>query len=220
VLARRVALLVALGATMAGCATGGRPSFGEAAATTVLGGDTGAPVGDAAVDTVLSRLEQPAGPDFTARYQVVRRIGDVRTEATVVRHGGDVSVIIGDTRFLLGDRPRTCTVSTGACEDGTLDQRVFGDAGISSAFWSSGPAHALRVAYARRTGGSQPASQQVGGQTVQCVDIPLGEGTERYCATTLGPVAVWSTADKQVELVSITDTADPSAFGGPATTQA
>jgi hypothetical protein len=215
VLTGRVVLLVALGLGAAGCATGSRPSFGEGAATTVLGGDVGTPVGDAAVDTVLGRLEQPAGPDFTAHYQLVRRLGDVHADATVVRHGEDMSVTIGDTRFLLGDQPQTCTVSTGACVDGTLDQRVS-DTGISSTFWSPGPARALRVAYARRTGGAQPASQQVGGQTVQCVDIPLGEGTERYCATALGPVAVWSTADKQVELVSMTDTADVGLLGEPA----
>ena len=59
------------------------------------------------------------------------------------------------------------------------------------------------------------STQRVAGQSVQCVDVPVGAGVEHYCATSAGPVARWDTAAVSVELTGLTDAPDPGAFAVP-----
>jgi hypothetical protein len=57
----------------------------------------------------------------------------------------------------------------------------------------------------------------VGGTTATCVDVPVGPGTERYCATPDGLVGYWDTAATQVALTAFQSVADPGAFSVPGT---
>ncbi|HEX9260621.1 MAG TPA: hypothetical protein VF855_13865 [Acidimicrobiales bacterium] len=210
--ARRLLVVTALAVvTLTGCVTGERPTLGP---MPDLGGSTGTPVGDAGVDKVLGLLEaaQRGSPTtFTAVYGVTRKLGPLSVSGTVVRDGGNLSITLGDVRYLVGGASKTCTVSTGACEAGLLEQRTS-DVTVGSGFFAASPARALRVAYARKTGPAVPSQQTVAGIAVDCVDILAGAGTERYCATPAGPLALWDTADKTVTLAKFETTADPNAF--------
>jgi len=86
---------------------------------------------------------------------------------------------------------------------------------VGSAFWAGGPARALRVALTRRSGPPVASTQDVAGQSAQCVDVPVGAGVEHYCASSLGPVARWDTAAVAVELTGLSPAADPTAFTAP-----
>ena len=216
---RTTSALVAGALVLAGCATGPRPTLVEQ--TPALGGTAGEPVGDPAVDPVLALLESVGPTEFTASYTVVRKLGPNTTTAQVVREGVVTSVTVGDVRFLDAESDVTCSISGATCEEGLQEARIS-DYSVSSSFWGSSPARALRVAYSRRSGSPQPASMELGGVTATCVDIPVGPGTERYCATPSGLVAFWDTAAIQVSLTGYQDTPDQTAFivPGPVVGQA
>jgi hypothetical protein len=207
-----VMAVVATSALLTSCFTGSRPHLNDADST--LGGRPGTPSGDAGADTVLGLLEGTAGAQFTATYRIVRKLGPNETNATVVQDGDTRSVTVGDIRFLHTSTDQTCSISADACEPGTLDARIS-DYSVGSAFWAGGPARALRVAMTRRSGPPVASTQTVGGQTAQCVDVPVGPGVEHYCVTPLGPVARWDTAALTVELTTMTNTPDATAFTAP-----
>jgi hypothetical protein len=206
-----VPLICAL-VTLAACGTGARPSLGVE--VPVVGG-TGSAVGDVATDAVLQRLEQVAGHTFTASYRLRRKFGDKATTATVVQNGVQISVTVGDVRFLMGSRTVTCSLASGQCQDGTLDARIS-DFSVASNFFAVSPARALRVAYARKSGDTIGVEQTIAGIRSTCVEVPLGGGSERYCATPVGAVAQWDTAAIHIELSGLTDSVDPTAFDVPA----
>jgi hypothetical protein len=208
---RPVAALVGALLVLAGCGIGERPTLG---ASVPVGGGAGTPVGDVATDAVLQRLEDAGGQTFTASYQLLRKFGDKSTTATVVEDGDQVSVTVGDVRFLLGDRTVTCSLATSQCEDGTLDARIS-DYMISSNFYAESPARALRVAYARKTAATIASDQTFAGVSSTCVEVPVGAGSDHYCAAIVGVVALWDTAAVHVELTGLTDSADPTAFQVP-----
>jgi hypothetical protein len=208
VLAAGLALLAVIGA---GCATGQRPTLGSSVA---IGGGTGEPVGDEAVDSVLRLLEGEESPTYTARYRLTRKLGATQADGTVVRDGDQRSITVGDIRFLVGPDERTCNLATGECEDGVLEARIS-DVGVATTFYGPSPARALRVAFERRSGPPVAGAATVGGLQTTCVDVPVGGGVERYCAAPGGQVALWDTAATNVELVSQVDTADPAAFTIP-----
>lgn len=210
----RLSLLLAGVTLLAACATGERPSLGPV--DTVLGGETGATVGDPAVDPVLSLLESGGPGEFSAAYTVVRKLGPNTTTAQVVRQGEVTSVTVGDVRFLDADEDLTCSIAAGVCEAGILEARIS-DYSVGSSFWAASPARALRVAHARRSGEPVATTMDIGGLTATCVDIPVGPGTERYCASPTGPVAFWDTAATQVSLTAYQDTPDQTAFIVPGT---
>lgn len=179
-----------------------------------MGSGAGSTLGDPPTDAVLERLEQVAGQTFTASYRLLRKFGNKSTTATVVQDGEEVSVTVGDVRFLLGSRTVTCSMASGQCEDGTIDARIS-DYSIPSTFFAESPARALRVAYARKTGDTVAADQTIAGVPSICVEIPVGNGSERYCATPVGAIAQWDTAAIHVELTDLKETADPTAFEVP-----
>jgi hypothetical protein len=203
--------LLALVAPVA-CGTGARPTLG---ASVPMGGGAGSTLGDAPTDAVLQRLEQVAGHTFTATYRLLRKFGTKSTTATVVEDAEQVSVTVGDVRFLFGSRTVTCSMASGQCEDGTIDARIS-DYSLPSSFFAESPARALRVTYARKTGDTVAADQTIAGVPSICVEIPIGDGSERYCATSTGAIAQWDTAAIHVELTELKDTADPTAFEVPA----
>ncbi len=204
--------MAAVAVAAAGCATGPRPHFADdTGSAALLGGNPGSPSGDAAADGVLALLEGANANSFTATYHITRKLGPNETDATVVQDGDRRAITVGDVRFLHTTADETCSVSANTCEPGTLDARIS-DYSIGSAFWSGGPARALRVTMTRRSGPPVASTQTVGGQSAQCVDVPVGAGVEHYCATDAGPVARWDTAAVKVELTAFSPTADDSVF--------
>jgi hypothetical protein len=209
-----VVLAVVTVLTAAACATGPRPTLQRPDTPAQLGGATGTPSGDAGADSVLKLLEAADGSTFTATYQITRKLGPATTDATVVQRDGTRSITVGDVRFLHTDHDVTCSLTHDACEPGTLDARIS-DYSVGSAFWAGGPARALRVALTRRSGPPVASTQDVAGQSAQCIDVPVGAGVEHYCATSIGPVARWDTAAVQVELTGLSPTPDITAFTEP-----
>jgi hypothetical protein len=209
---------VVLGLVASGCSSDGEgDSDGGDPTTTVAGpgGASGTPVGNDAVDAVLTLLEGPATTEpYTATYALVLRLGDVASTGTVAADGsGARSVTIGDVRFVVdsdGDA-RTCRVSTGECEDGLLDARTS-DLGFGSGVAADVPARRLRVAWSRRSGDPTAGTETIAGQPATCVTVPVGEGAESYCALDAGVLARWTAADVVVDLESFTAGAAPELF--------
>ncbi len=192
---------------LTGCFTGERPTLTSAA----VGGASGAATGDGAVDSVLQRLETPARTAFTASYTIVRRIGEVSTPAQVTGDAEQTSVTIGDIRFLTG-RDQTCALSSASCTSGMADQQVS-DTGVTHEFYGPAAARRLRVAKSRATGPTTAHTDTIGGYPAVCVDVPVGPGSETYCANDLGVISRWISADVTVELDSLSPSASAELFG-------
>lgn len=178
------------------------------------GGERGTPTGDPNVDAVLQLLESDPTVPFTAGYSIVRRLGDVATEATVAADDtGRRSVTVGDVRFLTdGEGSLTCVLGGAeSCEEGTLDARVS-DTGVTSGFFADTPARRLRVAWARSTGDTTAETADIAGVDASCVTVPIGDGSETYCAAPAGILARWAAADVLVELALLVPTADDERF--------
>src|SRR5204863_2113606 len=159
---------VALAVVATGCVTGARPTLQKPDAAGQLGGAPGTPSGDAGTDGVLGLLEGAGSATFTATYHITRKLGPQETDATVVQQGETRSITVGDVRFLHTDRDVTCSMTSDVCEPGTLDARIS-HYSVGSAFWAGGPARALRVAMTRRSGPPVASTQNVGGESAQCV---------------------------------------------------
>jgi hypothetical protein len=209
---RRVAPVILAAAVAAGCATGARPHL--SAPPEAVGGVPGTSTSDRNADAVLALLEGDGAPAFTATYSITRKLGPNQTAGTVVKDGSSLSVTVGDVRFLSGAKTETCSVSSGRCQDGTLDARIS-DYSIASSFWAGGPARALRVAVSRRAGPTVGSTQTIAGLPATCVDVPVGAGVEHYCAVAAGAVARWDTAAVTVDLTALRPTSDPAAFSAP-----
>jgi hypothetical protein len=194
---------------LAGCFTGPRPEL--AAAAPAIGGAPGTPTGVAGADVVLSALEAAGTSPFTATYRLTRRLGNRQGTGLVVRDGPRLSVTVGDVRFLSGSAAQTCSLRRRACQPGTNDARIS-DLSVGSSFWAAGPARALRVALTRRTGTPVASTMSVAGVQAQCIDVAVGAGSEGYCATPSGAVAMWQTAAVTVALTRFAAVADQSAF--------
>jgi hypothetical protein len=71
------------------------------------------------------------------------------------------------------------------------------------------------VAYSRRNGEPAAEDKDIAGVDAACVQVPVGQGAETYCATELGPIARWDTAAVGIELTGLQPTADQAAFAKP-----
>jgi hypothetical protein len=201
------------GASALPACSAARPSIAKAA-DPPLGGELGNPTGFDAVDAVLQRLEGPTQDVFTAMYAVTRKLGSETAEAEVAKNASATSVTIGLVRYLISDAPKTCNLNEALCERGIIEARTS-NLGIGASFWRDNPARALRVTTARRSGPPTASTATIGGQEASCVAVPVGQGTETYCALAAGAIARWDTAYVTVELESLAPTADPSAFQVP-----
>jgi hypothetical protein len=191
--------------------TGPRPSLGEevASASQVATGDTGIPE----VDAILDRLDAVGGRTFTANYRITQKFGSNTADAAVAQAPPRRTVRIGSTVFLTGEQveDQTCSTEDNLCRPGIIEQRVS-DLGVGSGFYGPNPAQMLRVATDRRAGLPTASTREIANVTADCVSVPVGAGTETYCVSPEGPVALVGTAAQLVELQAITDTADPDAL--------
>lgn len=212
---RPLALALALAALMAAlgaCGTGPRPALGAP----VAAGTQGTPTGVASVDPLLQRLEAVPAAPFTATYAITRKLGGATASATVAHEGDLTAVTIGDVRFLDGVADETCALAAATCEAGLQEQRISELAGVTSQFWSTSTAQALRVTTGRRSGEPEAAPATIAGLPVDCVRIAVGAGVEQYCVSAAGPIASVDRADYTIELTAWSDTADPAALARPA----
>ena len=204
----RLPIVLVVCVSLTGCFTGQRATL----TTAPPGGNQGSPVGDANADAVLVLLESTATTASTATYSILHRFGG-QTATGVVAHdaSGKKSVTVNDVRYLLVGSPQTCSLSTRQCDTGVIEQRVS-DFGISSTFADNAPARRLRVSIRRKNASTTASHRQLAGQDATCVTVPVGDGQETYCAVAGGHLAYLDASDVQVQLVTLTATADTSAF--------
>src|SRR5262245_39690919 len=86
---------IALALLLGGCFTGERPTM----TSPPPGGAAGSATGDPNVDAVLQRFESVEQSTFTADYDILRKLGQAATTATVAQEGTTRrSVTVGDVR--------------------------------------------------------------------------------------------------------------------------
>lgn len=193
---------------LGGCFTGERPTLVDPPP----GGEIGQPSGDANADTVLTLLEAPVVQPFTARYELTLRFGGTVTQGAVTEDGfSRRSVTIGGIRYLDTGIRQTCETATGTCEEGILDARTS-DSGFTSTFDRLAPAQRLRLAVSRKGGATTASTETVAGLPATCVTVPVGSGTETYCALQVGGIARWDAADLLAQLTSYEGTASEALF--------
>jgi hypothetical protein len=183
---------------LAGCFTGERGTLVDPPP----GGEAGRPSGDTNADIVLNLLETKPSLAFTARYQLTLNFGGVVSEATITEDAiSRRSVTIGGVRFLSTGIDQTCTTATGVCEAGLLDARTS-DLGFTSTFDREVPAKRLRLSTSRKTGPTTATTEVIAGLPATCVTVPVGAGSELYCALETGGLARMDGADVHVELTT------------------
>lgn len=202
--------LAALAATVvfASCMTGQRPTLGTAPTS------KGTMTGDVNIDAVLSLFDAVGTATFTAEYTGVLTFDGTSTPAAVAQDGTPEqrSVTIGAVRFIsdaTGDR--TCVVDTGVCEP-ALKPAAVSNTGLTPEFAVGDMAKRLRRDAAAKAGDTTPSTVTAAGREATCVDVPVTGGIKQYCAFTNGVLARFVGGDVTIDVVSITDTADPALF--------
>ena len=108
--------------------------------------------GDPQVDEVLLRMDNVDQEAFTARYTVVRPLGEREAEAVVEQAPPDRKITVGDVVMLQnGSDTTTCRGEPPQCESG-IDESALAFLGIGSEFYARNPATEIRVSMARRSG--------------------------------------------------------------------
>lgn len=201
------AIALAGGLLLTGCVTGERPSFVDDEAV------AGTPIGDASVDAVLSRLENPATQPFTADYTIVTKATGGTSNATVAVDVDRRSITIANIRFLIeGSRTGTCNTNSGRCTNSIDDGRVS-DVQVTHQFYGESAARRLRTDAARKIGATAPSATAIVGLTATCVSVPLSaDGAATYCVLDNGLLARMDNGDVQIELTAFRDGVDERDF--------
>lgn len=196
---------LAVAALLSGCITGQRPTLGESAITD--------PSGNEAVDAVLERLDGVPFTQFTADYQIITRLGDITSSATVVQaEDSRRSITVNRVRFVIdGGTVATCNLDEGECEATLNDARVS-DLLLTHNFYAASVATQLRADADRRIGDPVGYTIDQAGESATCVDLPVTGGTKVYCALDAGPLARYEANDKIIDLTGYTDRPDESLF--------
>ncbi len=198
--------LAAASVTMTGCMTGSRPSFDDAQPAQT---DTG----NAAIDAVLARLGVVAPAVFTADYEILTRLGNIESTATVVQASPERrSITINDVRYIYdGASVATCNLATAECEATINDARVS-DLLLTHEFYGSAFAQRLRVDSGRRVGEPNGYTITQAGLQALCVDVPVTGGTTTYCALETGALARYDGNDLFIEMTAFADVPDETKF--------
>ena len=175
-----LAAIVGLSVVLGGCFTGPRSELRPDLSTT----------GDAAIDAVLSRVEQVGAAVFTASYDADNAFAGTTTPVTVTQSAPDRRVtVIGDVSYVVeGPRVRTCSDSADDCED-VIDAARTSDVQLGPDFYGTSATARLRNAAAAATGPATASTEQIEDQAATCASIPLPGDTTVMCAFDNGVLA-------------------------------
>jgi hypothetical protein len=207
-LARGLAGVLATTLLLAGCMTGQRPTLGDAPTS------KGTMTGDPNIDAVLTLFDQAGTATFTAVYTAVLTFDGTTSEATVTQEGGPQqrAVTIGSVRFITdASGNRTCVIDTGVC-DPELKPAAVSNTGLTPEFAVGDMAKRLRRDAAAKIGDTTPSTTTFADRSATCVDVPVTNGTKQYCAFANGVLARFVGGDVTIDVVSISDAADPTQF--------
>lgn len=199
---RRVVLGVctfAAAVLLTGCFTGQRPHFNNDPFS------PGSPTGDAAIDVVLAKLDNPTAGPATALYAVLTKFGNTTVAATVVLADDRRAVEVGAVRYLdLGEQQFTCTIdaATAVSTDcaGGLDAARISDVGITIDFYAAEAATRLRRDAQAQLSPAVAHDEVIANQNATCVSVALTGGTAIYCVLTNGLVAKLDDGDVLITL--------------------
>jgi hypothetical protein len=203
-LPRTPLIFVASVILLAGCFTGKRAHFAEAAPQ----------VDDPAVAAVIDRLEAPGTPPYTATYNLLTRYGNLATLGTVSQSDANSrSVTIGNIRYLeLPTGSQTCNLTTSVCVP-SIDEAQVSNLSLTHDFSKISPIARLRQDAKVMAGPAVPSTRDIAGQTATCVTVSFaGGGTKQYCALDNGLLAYQNTPDLELTLLSVNPVADPNLF--------
>ncbi|MGH9132833.1 MAG: hypothetical protein ACRDZZ_02775 [Ilumatobacteraceae bacterium] len=188
------------------CVTGERPHFVDDDSA------VGTPIGDAAVDAVLGRLENPANQALTAEYTILTKFTGGTTNAMVAIDVDRRSITISNIRFLIeGSRTGTCNTESGRCSNSIDDGRVS-DIQVTHQFYAESAARRLRADAARRIEATVGSAATIAGLAATCVTVPVAGGSPVYCVLDNGLLARMDNGDVNIELTSFREGADDRAF--------
>jgi hypothetical protein len=201
------AVVCAVVLLLSACVTGERPSFVDDEFA------PGTPVGDAAVDAVLGRLENTATQPFTADYTILTKATGGTSNATVAVDVDRRSITISNIRFLIeGSRTGTCNVESGRCTNSIDDNRVS-DIQVTHEFYRDATARRLRADAARKIAATAPSAATIAGLAATCVSVPVSaDGAATYCVLENGLVARMDNGDVLIELTAFRDGVDEQDF--------
>jgi hypothetical protein len=200
-------LLVAVG--MSGCFTGERPTLAHEPTT-----------GSPAVDAVIDRVNSLGDAVYTADYDVTAFDGQTRPVRASQSGASRRSLTIGDVRYIVdGSSTRTCTVSTGRCDD-TIDASRVSDVQLNPDFFGTSLAARIRHDAEIAVGEPTASTEELLGQTATCAAIPVeGRGgaegariTNTYCVLDNGVLARLDAGDVDVTMTAYEPGADAALF--------
>ena len=196
-----LAAIVGLSVVLGGCFTGPRSELRPDLSTT----------GDAAIDAVLSRVEQVGAAVFTASYDADNAFAGTTTPVTITQSAPDRRVtVIGDVSYVVeGTRVRTCSDSADDCED-VIDAARTSDVQLGPDFYGTSATARLRNAAAAATGPATASTEQIEDQAATCASIPLPDDTTVVCAFDNGVLARLDASDVDLTMTSYSDEADES----------
>jgi hypothetical protein len=196
-----VATVVAIVATVTGCATGPRPTLVEDPV-----------VDDAVAQAVLDRLDRSEGATFTADYEITPTTTGLPTRATVMQSGSQQRITIGDVDYYTdGTVSRTCLVGGTECVD-SIDEARVSNLNVTSKFWGTSSALKLENDSARSVDDSTGNTDTIASRPATCaaVYVPAvdGVGSVTYCAVDDGVLARYIGADVSIELTAFVPSVD------------
>jgi hypothetical protein len=206
-IARVAGIAVAAALLLTSCVTGPRPSFVDDDLA------PGTPIGDAPVDAVLSRLENPTTQPFTADYTILTKATGGTSTARAAVDVDRRSITISNIRFLIeGSRTGTCNVDSGRCSNSIDDGRVS-DIQVTHEFYGEASARRLRADAAQRIGATAPSAATIAGLGATCVSVPVSAaGAATYCVLENGVLARMDNGDVLIELTAFRDGVDERDF--------
>jgi hypothetical protein len=208
----RLGIISLAAVCLAGCFTGERPSFNDAAETAPI-----VATGNQAIDDVLGLLDSVDGAQLSAGYAIETKFNSVSSTGRVVQASGRrTSVTIENderaVRFILeGPERRTCDLLEGVCEP-TLNNARISDTQLPYDFYAPAFAARLRADANRRIDDPVAYDDTIGGQAATCVDVAVTGGVKTYCALDNGLLARFVGADVTIELSSYSPEPDLTAF--------
>src|SRR5688500_13603038 len=150
--------------------SGEDPSTGPPEPTTTTAPDGALPPETAAF---LERAAGATGVAFTAEYAVLYKLGGARTTITVRSAPPASSVTAGDVVVVDGPFPASCDLAAGTCV-GTVEEQRLTALGVTSRFWSTGPADAISGMSLRPDAAAPVRSTRtVAGLTLDCLAVPV-----------------------------------------------
>ena len=199
--------VLALLVLLTGCFTGQRPSLSPEPFA------AGSPTGNAAIDQVLVHLDAINNGPYTAEYTVLTKFGNTSRPATVAVETGRRSVTVGSVRFLTANGAgQTCLLDTSDPCSPTIEPAKVSDTQITPDFYAADAAKRLRRSAVALVGPTVSHVEQIAGQTVTCVDVPVTGGTSVFCVLPNGPLARLDDGAVAINLTRFAPAADESLF--------